>query len=87
MGFYDEILYRNGKENVAADGLSRVTGAQLLVFTLSTIHTNLLQQVQASYTQDPSLQQLIQSLAAGQQQDLLKGKGKLVGSGGSKHVN
>lgn len=38
MGYSFEIQYKEGKENVAADALSRVSGSQLLHLALSQIH-------------------------------------------------
>jgi len=67
MGYDYEILYRQDKENVVADGLSRLYGAQLLALALSTIISELLASIKESCSQDPSIQQLIQSLFTGQQ--------------------
>ena len=67
MGYDYEIIYKQGKENVVADGLSRINGAQLLNMTLSTLHSDLLADIKNSWTQDTYLQQLIQSLSSGQQ--------------------
>lgn len=38
MGYTFEIHYKQGKENIAADALSRVTGSQLPHLALSQIH-------------------------------------------------
>jgi len=85
MGYDYEILYRQGKENVAADGLSRLYGAQLLALTFNTISSELWSSIKASWSQDTSLQQFILSLSAGQQhrkyvwqQGILYKKGKVV---------
>jgi len=85
MGFDFEIVYRKGKENMAADSLSRIPNAQLLTMSLSTLDTDLINKIKLTWQQDPSLQSLVQSLMAGQthskftwQQGLLKRKGKLV---------
>jgi len=85
MGYDYEIIYKQGKENVVADGLSRINGAQLLNMTLSTLHSDLLADIKNSWTQDTYLQQLIQSLSSGQQhskyswqQGILYRKGKIV---------
>ena len=67
MGYDYEILYRQDKENVVADGLSRLCGAQLLALALSTVISELLASIKESCSQDPSIQQLIQSLFTGQQ--------------------
>ena len=66
MGYDYEIQFRQGKENKAADGLSRVFSAQLLTMALSTISSTLLDSIKASWAQDPHLQSLIQALEAGQ---------------------
>ena len=85
MGYDYEIQYRQGKENLAADGLSRVFSAQLLTMALSTISSPLLDAIKASWVQDPHLQSLIQALEAGQprphytwQQGILYRKGKVM---------
>lgn len=39
MGYNFEIQYKEGKENVAADALSRVSGSQLLQLSLSLMLT------------------------------------------------
>jgi len=74
MGYDYEIQYKQGKENLVADGLSRLYGSSDLMIA-----------IKASWSQDPFLQQLIQSLEAGQlhskyvwQQGMLYRKGKLV---------
>ena len=85
MGYDHEIHYRQGKENLVADGLSRLYGMQLLTFTLNSISSELLAAIKATWLQDPSIQQLIQTLESGQQhpkyvwqQGMLYRKGKLV---------
>ena len=85
MGFDYEISYKQGNDNQAADGLSRISGAQLLSLTISTLQTDLLDQVKASWSIDPKLQQLIMNLSNGQTHPkyqwthgLLYRKGKLV---------
>jgi len=85
MGYDYEIQFRQGKENLAADGLSRVFSARLLTMALSTISSTLFDSIKASWAQDPHLQSLIQALEAGQphphytwQQGILYRKGKVM---------
>jgi len=85
MGYDYEICYRGGKENVAADGLSRITAAQLMTLTVSEINSELLEQVKQSWTQDPLIQQLLDKIQQGESiphysysQGLLYRKGRLV---------
>ena len=47
---YDyEIQYRQGKENLEVDGLSRLFGMQLLALTLSSISSDLMVAIKASW--------------------------------------
>ena len=64
MGYDYEIQYKQGKENLIADGLSKLYGIQLLALTLSSISSELLAFIKASWTQDPSLQQIVQAIEA-----------------------
>ena len=48
MGYDYEIMYRKGRENVVAGGLSRVYGAQLISLALSTINSDLLSSIKNS---------------------------------------
>jgi len=79
MGYDYEIQFRQGKENKAADGLSRLFSAQLLTIALSTISSTLLDSIKASWTQDPYLQSLIQPHPHYTwQQGILYRKGKVM---------
>jgi len=85
MGYDYEIRYRQGQANLVADGLSRLYIMQLLALTLSSISSDLMIAIKASWEQDPFLQPLIQSLERGEQhskylwqQGILYRKGKIV---------
>jgi hypothetical protein len=62
MGPNFRIIYKKGKENLAADALSRV-GHMMAVQAVSTVQPAWVQEVLNSYTTDPKAQQLLQQLA------------------------
>jgi len=85
MGFDYEIIYKQGKDNMSADGLSRIPSAQLMTITISTLKTDLLDRIKGSWLHDEKLQSLVHNLSAGHPhqnyqwtQNLLYRKGKSV---------
>ena len=62
MGLKFKVVYKKGKENLAADALSRV--GHLMALQLDSEATpKWVQEVLNSYHSDPIAQQLLQSLA------------------------
>lgn len=64
MGYTFEIQYKQGKENVAADALSRVSGSQLLQITLSQSHHGFFDSIKLLWETDPNLRKIISDLQA-----------------------
>ncbi|KAL8158750.1 hypothetical protein V2J09_000287 [Rumex salicifolius] len=62
MGYTFEIHYKQGKENVAADALSRVTGSQLLAISISHACPDLFDKIQLLWQSDANLKKLISDL-------------------------
>ncbi|GJW64950.1 retrotransposon-related protein [Tanacetum coccineum] len=63
MGYHYEISYKKGSENIVADALSRVSGGtELNSLVLTSISSDLLQQVKDSYANDLVLKVVVQQL-------------------------
>ena len=62
MGLHFKIVYRQGKENVSADALSRVAHLMALQ-AVSSVQPAWIQEVLNSYTTDTQAQQLLTRLA------------------------
>ena len=62
MGMHFKIVYRQGKENIAADILSRVAH-MMAVQAVSTVKPTWVQEVLNSYATDPQAQQMLAKLA------------------------
>ncbi|RVW97594.1 Transposon Ty3-G Gag-Pol polyprotein [Vitis vinifera] len=62
---YDyEIRYKQGKENVAADALSRIQPAELFVLSTTILNTQLYDLIKESWGVDPELQKIIKAKEA-----------------------
>ncbi|RVW71683.1 Transposon Ty3-I Gag-Pol polyprotein [Vitis vinifera] len=62
---YDyEISYKQGKENVAADALSRIQPAELFVLSTTILNTQLYDLIKESWGVDPELQKIIKAKEA-----------------------
>ncbi|KAG7572601.1 Neutral/alkaline non-lysosomal ceramidase C-terminal [Arabidopsis suecica] len=62
LEFDYEIQYKQGKENLAADALSRVESSEVLHMAMSILECDLIKNIQALYSEDLALQEIIDML-------------------------
>jgi hypothetical protein len=62
LGYNYDIEYKQGRENVPADALSRIPNKEVYALTTSTISTGLLAKIRKSYEGDVALQEIIKHL-------------------------
>ena len=62
LEFDYEIQYKQGKDNVAADALSRVEGSEILHMAMTVLQCDLLQKIMSGYEQDQLLMEIIEQL-------------------------
>lgn len=65
MDFGYEIKYKSGKENLAADALSRVEGSEILCMAISVVSSNLSNLIKDSYQLDVNTQYIVNTLQNG----------------------
>lgn len=86
LEFDYEIQYRQGKDNLAADALSRVEGSEVLSMALSVLECDLMTEIKRCYTEDRQIMEIIEALKQNGdakkhftwRQDILRRKSKLV---------
>jgi hypothetical protein len=62
LGYDYDIEYKQGKENVPVDALSRIPSKDLYVMTTSTISTSLMEEIRQSYANDSAIQHINKEL-------------------------
>jgi hypothetical protein len=62
LGYDYDIEYKQGKENVPVDALSRIPSKDLYAMTTSTISTSLMEEIRQFYTNDSAIQHIIKDL-------------------------
>lgn len=86
LEFDYEIQYRQGKENVVADALSRVEGSEVLHMAMSVLECDLMQQIKQAYELDSNVKAIIEELKVkalskkhySWSQEVLRRKSKIV---------
>lgn len=62
MAFDYEIQYKQGRENMAVDALSRDQGSEIMCMAIQAIRPGLLDIIKDTWQSDPNMQQLINEL-------------------------
>ena len=86
LGYDYDIEYKQRRENVPANALSRIPSQELFALTTSTISTTLMEEVRSSYDTDPVIQTIFKDLQRSKMShphniwvhDHLNRKGKVV---------
>lgn len=86
LEFDYEIQYKQGKDNIAADALSRVEGSEILHMAMTVLQCDLLKQIQDCYADDGTISEIIEKLKKDSKakkhfswsQDVLRRKNKIV---------
>ena len=86
LEFDYEIQYKQGKENLVADALSRKEGSEVLHMAMTVLECDLMLQIQQNYDSDPTTKEIIEALKLSPRskkhftwsQEILRRKSKLV---------
>lgn len=62
MGYDYDIVYKRGKENLAADALSRALSGEITIMVVNVISSDLLERVRKGWEADEGMQRLIKEL-------------------------
>lgn len=62
LEFDYEIQYKQGKDSVAADALSRVEGSEVLHMAMTVLECDLMQKIKEAYVTDGAVKQIIDEL-------------------------
>lgn len=86
LEFDYEIQYKQGKENLVADALSRKEGSEVLHMAMTVLECDLMLEIQQGYDSDPETKEIIEALKLDPRnkrhftwsQEILRRKSKLV---------
>jgi len=62
LGYDYDIEYKQGRENVPANALSRIPNNKVYALTTSIVSTNLMDEIRKLYKRDRTIQDIIKSL-------------------------
>jgi hypothetical protein len=62
LGYDCDIEYKQGRENLTADALSRIPSNEVYALTTFTISSNVMAEIRKSYEDDSIIQEIIKAL-------------------------
>ena len=62
LGYDCDIEYKQGRENLTADALSRIPSNEVYALTTFTISSNVMAEIRKSYEDDSTIQEIIKAL-------------------------